>query len=159
MPATRYVSKQLADWSVLDQRDADPSRGSVKYEVIVVDTLHWEPRESTFARSDKDAPFARFTKRDPHVETQAAREAHRRGFHGDCFFGVVCQPGCSARNHSAVERANSPRNQNADHLCMSLGNTIVFYMQGKCGDNSNVTVIRDDVSLQRSVLLIFSLSV
>lgn len=44
-----------------------------------------------------------------HVETEAdARAVHRRGFHGDCFFGVVCQSGRPARNHSTVEGANAP---------------------------------------------------
>ncbi|TGZ57642.1 hypothetical protein DBV15_03979 [Temnothorax longispinosus] len=42
-----------------------------------------------------------------HVETEAdARAVHRRGFHGDCFFGVVCQSGRPARNHSTAERAS-----------------------------------------------------
>ncbi|KYN44862.1 hypothetical protein ALC56_00858, partial [Trachymyrmex septentrionalis] len=44
-----------------------------------------------------------------HVETEAdARAVHCRGFYGDCFFGVVCQSGRSARNHSTVDEANAP---------------------------------------------------
>ncbi|KYN07772.1 hypothetical protein ALC62_01283 [Cyphomyrmex costatus] len=58
MPATRYVSKQLADWSVLDQDETADRRGSRRKR-----PCKRNPRKSASARSNRDIPFALLTKR------------------------------------------------------------------------------------------------
>lgn len=59
MPATRYVSKQLADWSVLDQSET-ADRGARETITIM---RGGNPQRSASARSNRDIPFVLFTKR------------------------------------------------------------------------------------------------
>lgn len=60
MPATRYVSKQLADWSVLDQGETADRRGSRRKRLR---SYEENPRGSASTRSNRDIPFALLTKR------------------------------------------------------------------------------------------------
>ncbi|KYM77595.1 hypothetical protein ALC53_11936 [Atta colombica] len=55
MPATRYVSKQLADWSVLDQGEIADRRGSWRKRLR---SYEENPRGSASTRSNGDIPFA-----------------------------------------------------------------------------------------------------